>query len=61
MSPVSPASTVTAPADPTNCNDSIHTDDGHQDSIDCGSGIDEITFDQNIDKIEANCEKQHSV
>jgi Ca2+-binding RTX toxin-like protein len=41
--------------------DTIHANDGYQDDINCGSGKDEVTFDQNIDKVAANCEKQHPV
>ena len=42
-------------------NDTIHIDDGFKDTIDCGPGTDEVWFDQNIDKVAANCEKQHPV
>ena len=40
-------------------NDIIHTDDGYKDTIDCGSGIDQVYFDQNLDQVAANCEEQY--
>jgi Ca2+-binding RTX toxin-like protein len=42
-------------------NDLINSVDGHKDTIDCGGGKDDVTFDQNLDKVAANCEKQHPV
>ena len=42
-------------------NDLISSVDGFKDTIDCGRGKDDVTFDQNLDKVAANCEKQHSV
>jgi len=40
-------------------NDIVEAEDGYKDTIDCGSGTDEVYFDQNIDQVAANCEKQH--
>ena len=40
-------------------NDLINSVDGYKDTIDCGGGKDDVTFDQNLDKVAANCEKQH--
>ena len=40
-------------------NDLIEAEDDHKDTIDCGPGIDEVYFDQGLDKVAANCEKQH--
>jgi hypothetical protein len=37
--------------------DTIYTVDGVKDSIDCGDGIDDVTFDDGIDVV-ANCESQ---
>ena len=42
-------------------NDIIKAVDGHKDTIDCGSGTDEVTFDKNLDQVAANCEKQQPV
>ena len=42
-------------------NDIIHADDGFKDTIDCGPGKDEVTFDAGLDKVAANCEKRHPV
>jgi Ca2+-binding RTX toxin-like protein len=42
-------------------NDLINSVDGFKDTMDCGRGKDDVTFDQNLDKVAANCEKQHPV
>jgi Ca2+-binding RTX toxin-like protein len=42
-------------------NDLINSADGFKDTIDCGSGKDEVTYDQNLDVVRANCEKQTAV
>ena len=34
-------------------------EDGFKDTIDCGSGTDEVYFDQNLDKVAANCETRY--
>jgi hypothetical protein len=41
-------------------NDFIEAEDGYKDTIDCGSGTDEVYFDANLDQVAANCEKQHA-
>jgi hypothetical protein len=40
-------------------NDIVEAEDGYKDTIDCGSGTDEVYFDANLDQVAANCEKQH--
>jgi Ca2+-binding RTX toxin-like protein len=42
-------------------NDLINAVDGFKDTIDCGSGKDDVTFDQNLDEVRANCETRHPV
>jgi hypothetical protein len=42
-------------------NDLINSVDGYKDTIDCGGGKDDVTFDKNLDKVASNCEKQHPV
>ena len=39
-------------------NDTIYDDDDHKDKIDCGKGVDEVTYDAGLDTIE-NCETTH--
>jgi Ca2+-binding RTX toxin-like protein len=40
-------------------NDIIEAKDNHKDTINCGSGKDEVWFDLNLDQVAANCEEQH--
>jgi Ca2+-binding RTX toxin-like protein len=42
-------------------NDFINSVDGYKDTVDCGRGTDDVTFDKNLDKVAGNCEKQHPV
>lgn len=39
--------------------DTIHAEDGHGDDIDCGSGVDEVFFDEDVDFVASNCETRH--
>jgi Ca2+-binding RTX toxin-like protein len=41
--------------------DIIGAEDGFKDTIDCGPGKDEVTFDAGLDKVAANCEKRHAL
>ncbi len=41
--------------------DTIHAEDNNGDNIDCGTGVDEIFFDEDVDFVASNCETKHQL